>query len=82
MERFDNQDYDYKSYLIMAESGLRKMDDQPFMMDLTKLMDVNLPEGYEIYEEMGIVYTYYLHFVGEKLYGDVVEMADEWFGLF
>ncbi len=79
--------YELPSYIkvlvTMADAGLRKMDAPPSnMQELTILTDYSLPEGYTLYAEENIVYTYYLHFKGDRIEGDVVMPHNDWFGPF
>lgn len=72
----------FKVALVMAESDLKKMEKAPEMTYLKEITNPNLPQGYTLYERIGIVYTYYLHFKGSKLEGDVVMEHDDWYGPF
>ena len=86
-EAFKDSDIDYKTAIIMAESGLRKLDEAPEARKLEdKDEDANVPENYTAYlfdwangHEPPLVY---LNYKGEKSFGDVIENVDEWYGPF
>lgn len=77
-----NIDRTFKVYLVMAEAGMKKLSSKPDMTNITKVTDVQMPEGYTLYEEPHIVYSYYLNYVGQRTDGDVIMNVNEWYGPF
>lgn len=83
IEKFDDQDLDYKAYLVLAESGLKKREQGLDLSLMEKDENAILPEGYEAYIKKNIVQSIYLHYVGTRLVGGDVEVeVDEWYGPF
>lgn len=71
INKFADQDIDYKTFVIMAESGLRRLSEMP-TTEIELAASAKLPEGYSIYrdkldENVQDSYDpfYYLNFKGE-----------------
>lgn len=87
MSRYENQDIDYKTSIIIAESGLRMMDSAPENHKIeVKDEDANVPEDYEVYlYDSSNGYeapAVYLHYTGYRSFGDYLDEVDEWYGPF
>lgn len=81
LEIYDNADYDYKSIIIMAESGLGLMKNPPQMDSIEKDPNGRLPEGYELYRDIEPGINTYLRYEGQRLASDdTVKEVDEWYG--
>ena len=80
---FGQEDYDYEVFLIMAESNLKKIQEEavPYEEALVPL-EANLPEGYTIYKEDYDYDRYYLFYEGERHDSDGYYDVEEWFGPF
>lgn len=95
---YEKTDYDYKTLLIMAESGLKKLNKPPVpgegdLLDLESLKKIEankLPEGYTLYQGVpaeGIqdyfYPPYYLNYKGEETdFMGEAYEVDEWYGPF
>lgn len=75
---------DLKNYVVMAEAGLKKLNNQPEnFSNFDQIKTIDLPAGtYTVYEFTHIIVDTYLHYEGERLQGDVVDQVDEWYGPF
>jgi len=87
MRRFEGQDIDHKTSIIIAESGLRRLRLPPESHKIeVKDEDANVPEGYEVYlydaSNGHEAPTVYLHYTGFRSFGDYLDTVDEWFGPF
>jgi len=87
MRRYESQDIEYKTSIIIAESGVRLMDSAPEDHKIeVEDEDANVPEGYEVYlYDSSNGYeapAVYLHYTGYRSFGDYLDEVDEWFGPF
>lgn len=75
--------FHYKKKFIIAETGLMRLDKKPDISRYSRVEnDENFPEGYSLYEQHGIVFSYYIHYKGSRLFEDMEEEVDEWYGPF
>lgn len=82
-DKLTNAGFDYKIYLVMAESGLKMLSSAPSLDYLKLVKDAKLPDGYTIYSKSaGPLLRYYLHYVGFRRHGDLMYQEDSWYGPF
>ncbi|MFT7183746.1 MAG: hypothetical protein ACI9QC_000068 [Oceanicoccus sp.] len=85
---FADSDYDYLTFLILAEAGLKELDEAPEVMsssDWREIESADLPEGYSIYvdEVAESGNASYLYFEGEVCEADTCgEYKEQWYGPF
>lgn len=74
----------YKNLIILAKTGLRRVNGKPSDIDQYSLVKNigDLPTGYSIYQGIGIIIPAYVHYKGPRLMGDIEEEVDEWYGPF
>ena len=90
INKFADQDIDYKTFVIMAESGVRRLSKAP-TGEMNLIDEATLPAGYMLYQEkvdenMADPYDppYYLNYKGELI--DPIDgtpvAVDRWYGPF
>lgn len=86
MWEFENTDYDYKPYLIIAESGLKELHPPkiPNIGSLELVEDANLPSGFKLYVKPSeeTPDTHYLLYEGYQVEGDMAFEVQQWYGPF
>ena len=91
MEKYEDDEMDYKSEIILAESGLMKSNVVPFDVNDSEAVqeDVSaiLPAGYKVYNDLTATGTikYYLNYKATEsctLGSDLTCEIDNWYGPF
>lgn len=85
---FESKDYNYKTLLIMAESGIKYLSKAPAEKLVQK--EANLPQGYTLYQEVNdgqiqdeYYPPFYLNYKGEETnFMGESYLRDEWYGPF
>ncbi len=83
-QKWSGKGYDYETGIIMAESGLRRIEGEPFeLASLEEDQTATLPVDYTVYKSVDAEsQIYYLHFQGVRLIDDVEETVNQWYGPF
>jgi hypothetical protein len=85
---YADTDYDVRSFLILAENGMRELDEAPSVSTTSSDWqedNANLPEGYTLYvdEVAESGNAYYLYFDGEYCEDDTCgNYKQQWYGPF